>query len=88
MAKKKTKRKAAAIGIPDSIRGQSIKVFVVPQDGEHLDMEEVLSFCADKLPQFMMPRFVEIQSDLPRTGSGKIDISRLKKMEETKNLLT
>jgi acyl-CoA ligase (AMP-forming) (exosortase A-associated) len=78
---------AAAIGIPDPIRGQSIKAFIVPQDGDSLKEDDVLSFCAEKLPQFMMPRFVEIKSDLPRTGSGKIDISRLKKMDETNNSL-
>jgi acyl-CoA ligase (AMP-forming) (exosortase A-associated) len=78
---------AAAIGISDPIRGQSIKIFIVPQDGHSLKEEDVLSFCAEKLPQFMMPRFVEIKSDLPRTSSGKIDIGRLKKVEKAHNSL-
>lgn len=68
---------AAAVGVPDPVRGQSIKVFVVPQDGDVLSEEEILAFCAEKLPTFMLPRFVEIRKDLPRTPTGKIDVSRL-----------
>ncbi len=72
---------AAAIGVPDSIRGQSIKVFIVLNDNVDLEEDEVLDHCAATLPQFMMPRFIEFVDDLPRTGTGKIDISLLKKME-------
>jgi acyl-CoA ligase (AMP-forming) (exosortase A-associated) len=75
-------RLAAAIGVPDSVRGQSIKVFLVPQNSETLTEEEVLTYCAEKLPTFMIPRYVEIRSDLPRTPTGKIDVSRLR-MQET-----
>lgn len=72
----------AAIGIPDSVRGQSIKVYIVPYDGESLTEDEILLFCAEKLPQFMMPRYVEITSDLPHTGTGKIDLALLRRKEE------
>jgi len=72
----------AAIGVPDSIRGQSIKVFIVPQDGDPLDEEDILSFCAEKLPAFMTPRYIDIMQDLPRTGSGKIDLALLRRPEE------
>ena len=77
---------AAAIGIPNSVRGQSIKVFIALNDNVSLSEEELLDHCAKKLPQFMMPRDVEILTDLPRTGSGKIDIALLRKMEENKQI--
>lgn len=69
---------AAAIGLPDPVRGQSIKLFIVPQAGEDLEEKWVFSYCIEKLPTFMQPRFVEIREDLPRTGSGKIDIPALR----------
>jgi acyl-CoA ligase (AMP-forming) (exosortase A-associated) len=72
----------AAIGVPHPIRGQSIKVFVVPSPGVELDEEAVLGICAEKLPQFMMPQDVEICDELPRTGTGKIDLALLKKREQ------
>ncbi|MEJ5349177.1 MAG: acyl-CoA ligase (AMP-forming), exosortase A system-associated [Desulfosoma sp.] len=76
---------AAAIGVPDPIRGQSVKVFVVPQDGESLSEEEVRAYCAEKLPVFMLPRYVEIRRELPRTPTGKIDVARLRAEESTKS---
>jgi acyl-CoA synthetase (AMP-forming)/AMP-acid ligase II len=76
---------AAAIGVPDSIRGQSIKVFAVLNSGVKSSEEELLDFCAQKLPQFMMPRFIEIVDDLPRTGSGKIDMALIKKRDAEQN---
>jgi acyl-CoA ligase (AMP-forming) (exosortase A-associated) len=69
---------AAAIGVPDPVRGQSIKLFVVPQNGELLTDEIILEISAEKLPPFMVPRSVEIRSDLPKTPTGKIDLPRLK----------
>jgi acyl-CoA ligase (AMP-forming) (exosortase A-associated) len=72
----------AAIGIPNSVRGQSIKVFIALNNNVSLSEEELLDLCAKKLPQFMMPRDVEILTDLPHTGSGKIDLALLRKKEE------
>jgi len=72
---------AAAVGIPDAIRGQSIKVFAVPQINDGLTESDVLSICSEKLPQFMVPQAVEIVKDLPRTPTGKIDIASLRKVE-------
>ena len=70
---------AAAVGLPDSVRGQSIKVFVVLNDNASSSEAELMDCCARKLPQFMMPRWIDIEDDLPRTGSGKIDMALLKK---------
>ncbi len=72
---------AAAIGVPDPIRGQSIKVFAVLNDNTVSSEEELMDYCAKKLPQYMIPRRIDIVGDLPRTGSGKIDVALLKKKE-------
>ncbi len=72
---------AAAIGVDDPVRGQSIKVFVVLNDNAVSSEEEFMDYCAQKLPQFMMPRWIDIVGDLPRTGSGKIDMALLKRRE-------
>jgi acyl-CoA ligase (AMP-forming) (exosortase A-associated) len=70
---------AAAIGVEDHVRGQSIKVFAVLNDNAASSEEELLDYCAQKLPQFMMPRWIDIVDDLPRTGSGKVDMALLKR---------
>ena len=69
---------AVAVGLPDPVRGQSIKVYITPQQGENIDEDDIFSLCAENLPAFMMPRYVEILKDMPRTATGKIDIESLR----------
>jgi len=74
-------RHAAAIGVPDSLLGQAVKVFVVPKDGESVDTEQLLSFCMEHMPRYMVPKHLEIIQELPKTSSGKIDYPSLRRRE-------
>ena len=74
-------RGAAAIGIPDEVLGQVVKVFVVPKDGAPVDSQELLSICAEKMPRYMVPKFLEVLEELPKTSSGKVDYPALRRRE-------
>jgi acyl-CoA ligase (AMP-forming) (exosortase A-associated) len=74
-------RGAAAIGLPDDVLGQVVKVFVVAKDGTPLDPQELLSICAEKMPRYMVPKFLEVLDELPKTSSGKVDYPALRRRE-------
>ncbi len=74
-------RHAAAIGVPDEFQGQAVKIFVVPRDGEPINEEDLLEYCAEKMPRYMVPKSVAVLSEIPKTSSGKVDYPALRRDE-------
>lgn len=64
-------REAAAIGVPNEIAGETVKICVVKKD-ESLTKEELIAHCKKHLTGYKIPRIVEFRPDLPKTNVGKI----------------
>ena len=65
-------REVAVIGVPDGVRGQAVKAFIVAEANAALDAEAVIDHCAGRLAAFKVPSFVEFVEELPRGSYGKV----------------
>ena len=66
---------AAAIGVPDDVKGEVVRLFLVPAPGAEPDealTARVYSACVDALGKAFAPREITWVDDLPRTRSQKI----------------
>lgn len=61
----------AAIGIPDAMQGEAIKVFVVRSDNM-LTEDAVAKYCHDNLTGYKRPKYIEFRDELPKSNVGKI----------------
>ena len=75
---------AVAVGIADEYRGETVKAFIVPKEGETITEEEVLEFCKEKLAPYKRPKLVEFRESLPKSAVGKILRKILRAEEEAK----
>jgi acyl-CoA synthetase (AMP-forming)/AMP-acid ligase II len=61
----------AAVGVPDAMQGESIKVFVVKND-PLLTEDDVARYCRENFTGYKVPKYIEFRDDLPKTNVGKI----------------
>ena len=76
-----TVREAAVIGLPDPLLGQSIKAVVALRNGASAHPDDLLAFCAQRMPRYMVPSVVEVVDELPKNPNGKVDYPLLRRRE-------
>ena len=67
---------AAVIGVPDPIRDEEVKAYIIPAPGETpetIPPEEIFAYCQEKIAKFKMPRYIEYRQEFSRTPSGKVE---------------
>ncbi|MFW6005290.1 MAG: long-chain-fatty-acid--CoA ligase, partial [Desulfonatronovibrionaceae bacterium] len=60
-------KEAVSVGIPNETRGEIIKAYIVPREGQELTKAEIISFCREKLAGFKIPKQIEFREELPKT---------------------
>lgn len=63
---------AAVVGVHDKYFGEQVKAVVVLKPGQIATEEEIKEFCAGKLADYKVPKFIEFRDLLPRNPGGKV----------------
>jgi long-chain acyl-CoA synthetase len=63
---------AAVIGIPDDVKGELAKAYIVLKKGETATEKEIIDFVRDRIAKYKAPRMVEFVESLPQGPTGKI----------------
>ena len=75
-------REAGAIGVPDKLRGQVVKAFVVAERrGDDAFAREIQDLVRQRLSQHEYPRRIEFVAELPKTPAGKVNRKILRNKE-------
>ncbi len=62
---------AAAVGVPDEYRGETVHAFVALKKGDGATEEELIAFCKERMADYKYPRKIELLDELPKTATGK-----------------
>lgn len=71
-------QQVAVIGLPDPFAGEKVHAVAIP-NSTTVHTIEVLKAAAKVLPNYMLPREIELVVTLPVTGNGKVDYRELVK---------
>jgi carnitine-CoA ligase len=68
----------AAYGVPSDLAEHEVMVSIVPKQGSTIDPAEIIEFCRTRMAYFMVPRYLELVADLPRTATQKVEKFKLR----------
>lgn len=74
---------AAVVGVPSTDGEEEVLAVVVPV--AEIALPDLLAFLADRLPYFMVPRYLEVRTALPKTPTHKVDVGTLRAAASTEH---
>ena len=80
-------QRSCVIGIPDSLKMQKVKAFIVLRDGFTADdamKEDLMKHCRKHIAKYALPAEIEFRESLPTTLVGKVAYTILEKEELAK----
>jgi crotonobetaine/carnitine-CoA ligase len=78
-------REAAAVGIPSEFGEDDVMVLVSAVDGQSIDPINLFRFLEPRMAHFMLPRYIRIVPELPKTPTSKVMKHLLKEEGVTAN---
>lgn len=77
-------KEAVSLCVPSKARGETLKAYIVPKEGEKITVSELAAFCRSKLASYKVPRMFEFREELPKSLLGKVLRRALREEEEKK----
>jgi len=62
----------AAVAVPSEYTEDEVRLFIVPKDGSDIDLNHLREFLRERMPRFMLPKYIDVVDALPKTPTGKI----------------
>jgi long-chain acyl-CoA synthetase len=59
-------------GVPDELKGEAVKAWIVLRPGWSASVEELRSHCRGQLAPYKVPSLIEFRTELPKTMVGKV----------------
>jgi amino acid adenylation domain-containing protein len=74
-------KEAGVIALSNDENGVQIKAFLSFKDGQSPSRIELKRFCAENLPNYMIPDYFSFMDSLPKTSTDKLDYQTLKTID-------
>lgn len=71
-------REAAVIGVPSAYSEDEVMAVIAPVPGAVIDPVALVEFLAARMPYFMVPRYIRILPELPKTPTAKVMKAQLR----------
>ena len=69
---------SVVVGVPSELGEEDVKAFIQLRPGAEATAEALFEFAAQRLPFFMVPRYLEFVSEIPKTANEKPQRYRLR----------
>lgn len=73
----------AAFGVPSELGEDEVMIAIQPKPGQTVDLKDLMRHCAENMAYFMVPRYVDIVDEIPRTETLRIIKTEMKKQGVT-----
>jgi acyl-CoA synthetase (AMP-forming)/AMP-acid ligase II len=80
-------KEVVVVGVPDPKAGETIKAYVVLEDGYvgKVSEQDIIDWCRERMAAYKYPRIVEFRDSLPKSAAGKY-LRRVLRDEEIKKM--
>ena len=69
---------AAVVGVPDAVGDEEMKIVLELEPGTKFHIDDFVAFLRTRLPDHMVPRYVETMDSLPRAALGRVQKHELR----------